>query len=182
MGKTQGVFIANTQNTAFIRVVGTGTYQNSLGLRRTVLELHRRGYTEFLVDLTDCEWMDSTFVGLLAGIGLRLKQSDRRGCLYIIGVSERNAELLQSVGLSRLARIELHTPAALEQYLPDDMAFTRIDGSEPGIRGADMDAGETADLVLESHEDLVRADERNEAKFGEVIRQIRQEIGRCEAQ
>jgi anti-anti-sigma regulatory factor len=34
----------------------------------------RRGHREFVVDLGDCELMDSTFMGTLAGVALRLRE------------------------------------------------------------------------------------------------------------
>jgi len=35
-------------------------------------ELARKSYTHFVIDLTDCVLMDSTFLGVLAGLGIKL--------------------------------------------------------------------------------------------------------------
>src|SRR5579871_806860 len=98
----KGIFVACANNSVLIRVVGRGTFQNGQPLRRFALEKIDEGCDEFFLDLGQCQTMDSTFLGVLAGIGLRLRQDKRLSTVHIISISPRNEELLQTLGLDRL--------------------------------------------------------------------------------
>ena len=60
-----------------------------------------RGYREFVVDLADCAMMDSTFMGTMASVALRLKELGR-GHLHIVHCGNRSQELLSGLGLDQI--------------------------------------------------------------------------------
>ena len=64
-----------------------------------------RGYRHFVVDLNSCTVMDSTFMGTLAGIALRLREFGN-GSLLVRNANERNWDLLQNLGLNNLFDVE----------------------------------------------------------------------------
>ena len=51
-----------------------------------------RGYREFVIDLENCAMMDSTFMGTMAGVALRLKELGQ-GHLHVIHCGGRSREL-----------------------------------------------------------------------------------------
>src|SRR5213596_3152934 len=59
-----------------------------------------RGYREFVVDLADCVMMDSTFMGTMASVALRLKELGR-GHLHVVHCADRSRELLFGLGLDQ---------------------------------------------------------------------------------
>src|SRR5436309_16100398 len=70
-----------------------------------------RGYREFVVDLVDCVMMDSTFMGTMAGVALRLKELGQ-GHLRVVHCGQRSRELLSGLGLDQLFQISTNGSSA----------------------------------------------------------------------
>jgi anti-sigma B factor antagonist len=172
----KGITVATVNNEVHVRVVGRGTFQNSQPLRRYALEMMERGARQFIVDLSGCDGMDSTFLGVLAGIGLRLTQDGRAGHIHIANVSSRNLELLQTLGLDRL--FEMNQPAGqnLHYEPPAGAVFQRLPESDVRQLNKPLSKRETAELMLEAHDDLVRVDQRNVAKFKDLTAFLRDRV------
>ena len=79
--------------TIWVKVEGRGSFLNSGNLKEFAREMLDRGYREFVVDLADCAMMDSTFMGTMASVALRLKELGR-GHLHIVHCGNRSQELL----------------------------------------------------------------------------------------
>ena len=105
--------------------------------------------------------MDSTFMGTLAGLALRLKEIGQ-GKLRTVNVNTRNADLLENLGLDQLFTVEGNSresaPASLKKTEPTS------------------DVTEQKGTVLAAHEALIEADAQNTAKFKDVIEYLRQEL------
>src|SRR5215471_13634171 len=167
-----GIFVALNERGAFVRVNGRGTFQNAHVLREFGLESIGRGCRTVLLDLSGCLSMDSTFLGVLAGFGLKLRELGREDALHLFNAGNRTFEACQTLGLDRVARLECGTPGAgLQTPPPSD--FRRLD-AEPS--GGAKDKSATAAVMLEAHEDLCTCDERNEAQFKDVKKFLQQEI------
>jgi len=169
----KGISAGCSENRVYIRVAGRGTFQNSQPLRQFALQKIDEGAQEFIVDLGQCQGMDSTFLGVLAGIGLRLRRDGKPATVHVANIDPRNLELLRTLGLDRLLTVNSSTlpPLAETEYreLPD----TDLAGLEHPV-GKD----ETADLMIEAHDNLVRADERNAPKFRELTRFLQERAER----
>lgn len=155
-----------------MKVEGRGTFQNSAGLKEFVKQMIHRGYRDFMVDLRDCEQMDSTFMGTLAGVALRLREIGQ-GSLRAINVNERNVGLLSSLGLDQLFSVEGATEGAGEA-IPDSATLSE---ALPGKVGAEAQKK----TVLEAHEALAEADAANAVKFRDVLEYMRQELNVAES-
>ncbi|MDP3069108.1 MAG: STAS domain-containing protein [Opitutaceae bacterium] len=147
-----------------IRIEGRGSFQNCGGLRDFIAAMTAEGRRRFVLDLQDCAAMDSTFLGVLAGAAITLRKFGPAGSLVVARASPRHVELMRGLGLHRLLTIappEAALPAAggamvLETKRPDELAGAR--------------------LVLEAHENLVAADEKNRAKFQDVLSFLRSRL------
>lgn len=148
----------------WVRVEGKGSFLNSSGLKDFTKVMLERGHREFAVDLRRCTVMDSTFMGTLAMIALRLRELGG-GHLHVLNLNERNKELLSNLGL--------------------DLLFTREEC--PALNGAKVEttplpqqggAGREAKekTMLEAHEALVEADPENLAKFKDVLEFLKQDL------
>ena len=126
----------------------------------------QRGYRDFVVDLRGCEQMDSTFMGTLAGVALRLRELGQGG-LRTINVNERNAGLLSSLGLDQLFHVESVASSVASE--PEELEL-----HETMQKKADHD--EQKRFVLEAHEALVKADAANAVKFRDVLEFMRHEL------
>ena len=68
------ILVGTRNRTVCVRVEGRGSFLNSTGLKEFAREMTNRGYREFVLDLKQCPVMDSTFMGTMAGIALRLRE------------------------------------------------------------------------------------------------------------
>lgn len=87
--------------TVWVKVEGKGSFLNSGNLKEFAREMLDRGYREFVVDLEDCAMMDSTFMGTMASVALRLKELGH-GHLHIVHCGNRSQELLSGLGLDQI--------------------------------------------------------------------------------
>jgi len=153
-------------NTVWIRVEGRGTFHISSGMKDFSINMIRKGYREFVVDLGQCELMDSTFMGTLAGLALRLKEIGQ-GHLQVIQPNSRNAMLLENLGLDQLFVVrKLGDPDTPQ--LPEGALMVKA--TRPA-----SDPEEARQTALSAHEALVEADASNESRFRDVLDYLKQE-------
>src|SRR6202044_1273805 len=62
------------KNFACVKIVGRANFTSSPDFKTLFGELAQKGYTRFIIDLEGCVLMDSTFLGVLAGFGLKMNQ------------------------------------------------------------------------------------------------------------
>jgi anti-sigma B factor antagonist len=172
----KGISVNTTGNEVHVRIVGRGTFQNGQPLRRYATEMLARGCEHFFVDLNQCQGMDSTFLGVLAGIGLRLMQSGRAGKVHVINVSPRNIELLQTLGLDRLFDVNVVGRDHTHHVFPADDTFQMLPDSDLVDATRSLDKRDTANFMLEAHNDLVKADPRNAPKFQDLTRFLQEKV------
>ena len=165
MSTTSSVLVGCIERTVWVKVEGRGSFQNSVGLKEFVKQMIQRGYRDFVVDLRDCEQMDSTFMGTLAGVALRLREIGQGG-LRAVNVNERNAGLLGSLGLDQLFAVE--DAVAGRGTVPESVSALPP-APRPGPE-------EQKQVVLEAHEALAEADTANATKFKDVLEYLRQEL------
>ena len=140
-----------------VRIEGRASFLNSACLRDFMLQMLKTGKTRFVIDFLRCTSMDSTFLGVLAGIALEMRRSAPKGSLVLTRMGQRNLELVRNLGLHKLLTIDASGTGANSD--PRDAAL------ECGAR-TEL---ENARLVLEAHENLVSADEANRGKFQDVL-------------
>lgn len=140
---------------AWVRINGRGTFQNSAGLKEFSAAMKRRGLHEFVIDLKDCELMDSTFLGTLTGIALGLGGG---GKLTVVRANARNRDVMHNLGLDRIFAVEDTVP----EQLPG-----QLENAEP--------VAARRETILEAHENLVAANPENAARFKDVLEFLRHE-------
>lgn len=145
---------------------GKGSFLNSSGLKEFSREMINRGHHEFVVDLRHCPVMDSTFMGTLAGIALRLREIGHGG-LRVTNLNERNNDLLCNLGLDQLFVIGEDHPAA------DGTAEKTIEDASV----IPIDQTLQAQTMLDAHEALVEAAPENLTKFKDVLEYLKQDLG-----
>jgi anti-sigma B factor antagonist len=157
---TKAVYLVDAESDpVVIRIDGRAAFQNSGCLRDFVTEMLRQGRKRFVLDFQQCTGVDSTFLGVLAGAAIELKKSPG-GSLVAARVGQRNLDLMRNLGLHRLVTIDPASSAGTEQC-------------RTGLESAPKSEVETARMVLEAHENLVKADESNRAKFKDVLTFLR---------
>ena len=125
-----------------------------------------RGYRHFVIDLNGCPVMDSTFMGTLAGIALRLREFGN-GSLLVRNANERNWDLLQNLGLNNLFEVESKGSELVTENL---IGAAPLDADRP------IDRSDQAECMIEAHEALVDADPENFARFKDVLEYLKQDL------
>lgn len=172
---SQGIFVAATPAAVFVRVVGQGAARNSVCLRDFGLQKLDEGHKRLCIDLRHCDGMDSTFLGVFAGLGLKLLTS---GKLVLFGLSGYNRRAFTDLGFDQISSVETLDPEIVNNEVPPDEKFELLPGSDLTVRARACDLVEEALLMLEAHECLCQINERNEPKFREVKQFLRQDIAR----
>jgi anti-anti-sigma regulatory factor len=157
------ILVGIASRTVWVRVEGKGSFLNSTGLKEFAKEMVNRGFREFAVDLCNCPVMDSTFMGTLAGIALRLRELGQ-GQLRVTNLNERNRDLLGNLGLDQLFTIENGGQPPVEPVT-----------QEP-LEAQAADKVTQTQTMLEAHEACVQADESNAAKFKDVLDYLKQDL------
>lgn len=93
-----GIVILCTEQSVYVRVKGRGEFQNSRSLRGFAADMIQRGSRQFVFDLEQCGGLDSTFLGVLTGIGLALRQQNPPGTSMLLMPASRAATCFSHFG------------------------------------------------------------------------------------
>jgi anti-sigma B factor antagonist len=148
-----------------VRVEGKGSFLNSGNLKEFAQEMVSRGYREFIIDLENCAMMDSTFMGTMAGVALRLKELGQ-GHLHVVHCGVRSHELLTGLGLDQI--FEIHTNGA-------NAPQCDLLKNEP-MSNAEAMKREQAKTMLEAHQALCDAAPENFSRFKDVLDYLKQDL------
>ncbi len=149
----------------WVKVEGKGNFLNSGSLKDFAREMVQRGYREFVVDLEHCVMMDSTFMGTMAGVALRLKEIGH-GHLHVVHCGKRSRELLTGLGLDQIFQIHSNgTAAPACEDLPSSGA------AEPTV-----EKKQQAQQMLDAHEALCEAAPENFSRFKDVLEYLKQDL------
>jgi len=144
---------------ACIKISGRAYFTSSIDFKTLVNELLGRGCNFFALDLSECTLMDSTFLGVLAGFGLKTTAGkiDRANItIELFNPNERILELLESLGVLHLFTVAQGQPPPCDppESLPVDPACPTKE--------------EVTRNCLEAHRTLMDLNPQNAAKFKEV--------------
>ena len=152
---------------ACVKITGRANFTSSIDLRTLLDELLRKGYEFFVLDLGDCTLMDSTFLGVLAGFGLKIngprgEAKDRR--LELFNPAPRIEELLESLGLMRLFKV-----ARGPVVLPEPTQPTEAQPASPSRE-------EVTRTCLDAHRLLMHLHPENVARFKDVAQFLAEDL------
>lgn len=169
MNPSPSILVGCNQKVVCIRVQGKGSFLNSAGVKTFATAMINRGHREFVVDLGNCPVMDSTFMGTLTGVALRLRELGHGG-LHVVNSNERNVDLLQGLGLDQILSLELngHTVASNGE--------SETQHSEHELPPEPLGKREMTENMIAAHEALVDADRQNLTKFKDVIDYLKQDL------
>lgn len=140
-------------DTAHVKVTGPVTAQESPSLREFLRATVGQGCEKFVMWLRDCDEMDSTFVGVLAGL------STANSKVVLNDVSENNRELIDALGLSQMVELKRGSRATCPDLnLLEDVGASKL---EKGM------------LILLAHQTLCSINESNKQRFRGVIEALK---------
>ena len=164
------LMVAAFDHAVCIKISGRANFTSSLDLKKLVNELGERGYTRFVFDLSECMTMDSTFLGVLSGIGLKFfdaKTNATTHPLDLLNPNPRIAETLENLGVLHLFNIctEPEPLARNFQPLAHDDSASRADVTR---------------TCLEAHQTLMGINPDNVRKFKDVAQFLAEDLKRLE--
>lgn len=166
------VMIGVFEHLVCLRISGRANFASSIEFKKVVSELHKRGHRRFVLDVTDCQMMDSTFLGTLAGIGLDFAKGSGNGAsasLELLNPNERISDLLEGLGVA-------HLFSTVKAEASDPEKLKELEASQPANRV------ELARNCLEAHQLLMSINPENVGKFRDCTRFLAEDLKRLESQ
>jgi anti-sigma B factor antagonist len=167
------VWVDESKKTAWIKVTGRANFTSGVDFKALIQRLGELGYTRFVLELTKCLLMDSTFLGVLAGLGLKFDHAPAapgRARIELLNPNGRILDLLENLGVNHLFTVANGPGPATDQLAP----------LEPPPAEADRVA--MARTSLEAHQTLMRINPANIPRFKDVTEFLAEDLKKLEAQ
>jgi anti-sigma B factor antagonist len=156
--------VAVVDRSAFIKVPGRANYATSLDLKSLVSELRKRGFCRFILDLRECLTMDSTFLGVLAGLVLRNGHPEPAApVIELLNPNPRVLDLIENLGVLNLFEVKY-------EEVPATLLFEETENI-PAPSKADVTRN-----CLEAHRTLMKVNPENIPKFKEVTQFMAEDL------
>jgi anti-sigma B factor antagonist len=153
-----------------IKIVGRANVASSLDFKRLVNGLLEKDLGCFVLDLSECLLMDSTFLGVLAGFGLRVTMPNgdpRNGrSIELLNPNLRVAELLENLGVMHLFKLRQGGVEGLPTVAQVEAECTE----HPKM--------EVKRNCLEAHEILMNLSASNAVKFKDVAQFLTEDLAK----
>ncbi len=155
---------------ACVKIAGRANFAFSPDFKTLLNELAGKGYGHFIIDLSECVLMDSTFLGVLAGFGMKLNPNGaptERG-IELLNANNRVSELLENLGALHLFKM---TNGALQ--LPGDVQACTPEPVNPSHE-------QITRTSLEAHQTLMEMNPENVARFKDVAQFLAEDLKNIE--
>ncbi len=150
-----------------IKIAGRAGLHSSIEFKDVVNLLRKKGHARFVLDLSECVLMDSTFLGVLARMGINAAQTaadQSATSIELLNPNQRVRELIDTLGVT--------------EY------FTFLQGRYDGLQHlepleqkvAPADPKELARTSLEAHNALMKLNPNNVPKFKDVAKFLADEL------
>lgn len=168
--------VAIHEHVAYVRLRDRGSFKVSKPLKQFGVSAIDQGVEKIVVDMDQCVGMDSTFMGVLAGLAFRLKKKTD-GVIVMVNLTSRTRGLLATLGLDQLVE------TFMQGDMPSEFA-TMLDSDGQGMDVLKHDPAsklETAEMMLEAHQNLVQVSNENLPRFRDVLAFLREDIEKAES-
>lgn len=157
-----------------IKIQGKATFASSVDFKRLLSELIHHGTTKIIIDLAECPLMDSTFLGVMAGAGIELREVSKEaqakgtcdGVLRLLNPQERVIDSLESLGMTHLFHVMTSSPDQPNHFEEVQLGeVTKLDNTR---------------TCLEAHRLLMDLNTNNVSKFQDVTTFLSEDLKRLE--
>lgn len=158
------LMVAIVEQTVFLKIIGRANVTISVNFKTVIQELLSKGYSRFVVDVAECPIMDSTFVGVLTGLTLKMKTASppQHGpVIQLRNPQERVASLLDNLGVSGLF--------GMASGLSPQTDYTEYETEQ-------ANAVDLTHTSLEAHQILMQINPDNVPKFKEVAEFLAEDL------
>lgn len=169
--KGGSLLVAVQATFALIKVCGRATFKLAPSLKRFCMNALDNGCQDIVFDMAECLGMDSTFMGVLAGIAIHPGESGDTHVI-VMNLTVRTHDMLATLGLERV--LACHKQKDPQPELKQRLAAAlHLEGLEE-----DDDPSLSLTTMLQAHQHLVDIDPGNMARFRDVLIYLDQEVQR----
>ncbi len=155
------------KNFACVKITGRANFASSPDFKTLLTELGSKGYKRLVIDLSECILMDSTFLGVLAGFGLKLNpKGEVNGAsgIELVNPSQRVSELLENLGALHLFAVKTGS-----MNLGEDVKACVPESINPTHE-------QITRTSLEAHQTLMAINPENVARFKDVAQFLAEDL------
>jgi anti-anti-sigma factor len=149
----------------YIDVNGEGTLRQSNALKQFMFDVLEKfsgiKEVEFYMNLTNCQYVDSTFIGLLLILDKKIRDMIGKP-LVILQPSGYVLEVIQQMGLENILHLEQEP-----KPFPDNMKELEVEN---------INKIELAMMMYLAHSELANLNEDNRKKFESAVSMLKKEI------
>jgi anti-anti-sigma factor len=163
------LMVAVCDQVVCVKIHGRADFNLSLDFKKLMDELRQRGYRRFVLELCECVMMDSTFLGILAGEGLKIWNNGlpTGPLLELMNPNPRIAEVLENLGIAHLFKMTRSDDPLAFQY-------------EPLAQSAEKSKAAVTRGCLEAHQTLMGLNPENAQRFKDVAQFMAEDLKRLE--
>jgi anti-sigma B factor antagonist len=164
------VWVDEPHKTVWIKVAGRASFTCGVDFKALIHRLNELGFRRFVLELSQCLLMDSTFLGVLAGLGLRFDHCPPAGrpTIELLNANARILDLLENLGVNHLFSVANGPSPATDHF------------DQVGQPPAGADRVEMARTSLEAHQILMSINPANIPKFKDVAEFLAEDLKRLE--
>lgn len=153
-----------------LRITGRANFGCGPDFKNLTTGLLEKGYRRFVIEMSECVLMDSTFLGLLCGLALKVRnETSGEPGLELSNPNPRVAELIESLGVSDVVKL-----------VSDPLVNQAIADAAP-VCCAEHSRVEMAQTSMEAHETLMALSPENAAKFKDVAQFLAEDLKKLKA-
>ena len=161
------ISVCLVEGSAFIKISGKADSALSKEFKRLITQLSRDPAMSIVLDLSDCLFMDSTFLGILARFGNdRDRAQPKLAAPSIINASPKILELLDNLAVLSVFRV-----AKLAELR--DIQYTDL----PSASGP-WSKEERTEHCLEAHRTLAALSPENAERFKDVVHFLEEDLAK----
>lgn len=155
--KAPEILICTEDRRACFRLRGRADVSISVGFKEILLELFQQAFNHFELELSECQIMDSTFLGVLCNFAKKCESADPPSRPILFNPNERITELLTCLGVDQMFDFQHGTSpdtSGCVEAVPNSPAPTRE---------------QLTTTSLEAHQTLMSLNPDNIPKFKDLM-------------
>lgn len=161
--------IALAGPTVWLKLTGRANHLISADFKRVLERMKADDRRSYAFDLTDCLLLDSTFLGILAGLAQDLADDTQNpGTIQLVHPNERITDFLDNLGVLNLFQIAAKAAPQSASY--------------ESVSAGPVDKTELSITSLEAHQRLMALNPANVPKFRDVVTFLEEELRRAQPQ
>ena len=157
------ITISRNNDGYYIKVEGRATFDCSSPIENFADNIVSGVIQKVVIDLKECTWMDSTFMGTLATLGIHAKKANV--VVNVLHANEKNLQLLRELGIYKLFIYDSNF------INPTSNTWKNVILKPPPNVKQDI-----AKTVLDAHETLMSVDKKNFIKFKKVVELVKKDL------